>query len=127
MGSVSVPESSRACAVRGPDVLVKPEDVVRVVGGLDAGQAVVIAAVGVPDPVAALVAQVVDIHAPEMGAHGVEEFTSPADIGRRIGGIVPLRQDQEVVLAGAMGKSGRGRGDAASGARDLLQADAGVR
>src|SRR5580704_1190050 len=64
MGSVSVPESSRTCAVCGPDVLVEPEDVVRVVVGFDFGQAVVIAAVGVPDPVAAVVAQVVDIHAP---------------------------------------------------------------
>src|SRR6516225_2936674 len=112
---------------RGLDVLVEPEEVVRVVGRFDTGQAVVIDAVGVPDPVAALLTEVVDVHAVEVRAHGVEEFAGPSHVGWRVGGVVPLRQDQEVVVAAAMREGGRSRGDAAGRARDLLQADPGVR
>ena len=53
--------------------------------GLDSGQAVIVAAVSVADPVAAFVAKVVDVYAAEMRAHGTEEFTaSPADVGWRV-------------------------------------------
>src|SRR5215469_1073581 len=118
--------SCSPCA-RGLDVLVEPEEVVRVVGCFDTGQAVVIDAVGVPNPVAALLTEVVHVHAVEVRVHGVEEFAGPSDVGWRVGGVVPLGQDQEVVVAAAMREGGRSRGDAAGRARDLLQADPGVR
>src|SRR5215472_9019583 len=112
---------------RGVDVLVEPEEVVRVIGRFDTGQAVVIDAVGVPNPVAALLTEVVDVHAVEVRAHGIEELAGPSHVGWRVGGVVPLGQDQKVVEAAAMREGGRSRCDAAGGARDLLQADPGVR
>src|SRR5215472_11120948 len=48
---------------RGPDVLIDMERVVGVVTVLDPGQPIVVAAVGGPDPVLALVHQEVDITA----------------------------------------------------------------
>jgi hypothetical protein len=55
---------SCSCNTGGLDVLVEPEDVVRIVGSLDVGQALIIDTVGVPDAVAALLTKVVDIYAP---------------------------------------------------------------
>src|SRR5215831_4075087 len=81
---------SRSPCARGLDVLVEPEEVVRVVGRFDTRQAVEIDAVGVPNPVAALLTEVVDVHAVEVRAHGVEEFAGPSHVGWRVGGVVPL-------------------------------------
>src|SRR5215813_6189194 len=100
---------SRSCSARVPDVLVEPKGVVRIVDSLDLGQTVVIDAVGVPDPVAAFLAEVVDVHAAEMRAHGFEEPACPANIVRRVGGVVPLGQNEEVVVAGAVREGGRRR------------------
>src|SRR5690242_14520033 len=92
---------------RGPDVLVEPEDVVRVVDGLDNSQPVVVAAVGVPYPIAAFFTEVVDVYPARVRGYGVEELAGPPDVVRRVGGVVPLGQDEAVVQAAAVGEGGR--------------------
>jgi hypothetical protein len=112
--------------VPGCDVGVEAEEVVRVIGGLHGRQAVVVGPVGVLDPATALVSEVVHGDAGlEEGAHRLEQGPGPGDV-QRLGGIVPPREDQAVVLSRPVRERGEGRIDPAGDTGHLLQPDARV-
>src|SRR4030095_12719550 len=102
------------------DVLVRTEQVVRVVGSLDGGQARVVLPVGRLDSPLAFITQVVHVHRLlQVRLHRLEQGLGPLDVAIGVGRVRPLRADEEVVLLGALWEGGSRRGDTArrSGAR----------
>src|SRR5688572_215449 len=91
--------SDRSVAHRGLDVVVEAEEVGRVVGGLERGQARVVRPVRGPNAVVPLVAEVVGVDAAlQERLHRREELARPGDVARRVRRLRPLRENVEVVL-----------------------------
>ena len=91
------------------DVLVRAEDVPRVIGSLDGGQTRVVLPVGSSYAAWTLVTEVVDVHRLlQVRSHRLEQRCGPFHVAVRVGRLGPLRQDQEVVLCGPM-RECRGR------------------
>src|ERR671915_191640 len=104
--------------LRRPDVLVEPEDVLRVVGGLDPCEAVVVGAVAAADGGVALLEQAGEVEvrlAVREGDSGVPELTRVGDVALVVGGVLPARVDAQHPLRAAVAEGG------------LLGADAGHR
>ena len=105
---------------RGPDVLVEPEAVVRVVGGLDARQPGVVGAVAGAHGGVALLEQAGEV---EVGLavrerdRGVPERARVGDVGRVVGGVVPGRVDAQHPLRAAVAERGLLGADAARSPR----------
>ena len=85
------------------DVLVAPEEVVRVVLRLDGHEPVEVRAVGGANSVGLVVTEVVHVHRvrhprPQCGV----QLARPANVAFVVGGIVPLRQNETVPLVVTM-------------------------
>src|SRR5690242_1068474 len=79
---------------RRSDVLVQPEEVVRIVLSFNGGEAVVVGAVGRAHALFALIAQVIDVDT--AGGERLQRRVAvahPADLARVGGGIGPLGAD----------------------------------
>src|SRR5687767_7851034 len=108
------------------DVLIEAEEVLGVVTPLDLDQAVVVGPVGLADE-----APVVGRHVVHVAAVGqvrpqlLEGLPRPGDVGLGVGGVGPLREQQQAVAGLAVGEGGGSRGDAGGLAVEVLEDDAG--
>src|SRR6266481_6895443 len=79
---------------RWPDILIDPEKVVRVVPGLDCGQSLGVAEIGVGDPVLLFFRHEVDVDASRRERFArLEHGSRPGDAGSVIRGVAPPRVD----------------------------------
>src|SRR6516225_5182205 len=79
-----------------PDVLVDTEEVVRVVSGLDCGQPLGVAEIGIGDSVLIFFRHEVDVDASRRERFArLEHGSRPGDAGSVIRGVVPARVDVE--------------------------------
>ena len=100
----------RLAGGRRDDVVVEAEHVARVILGFDGCQARVVRPVRGSDPIGAFLAKVVGVHRSfKEWLHRFEETLRPGDVVRRIGGIIPLGENEEVVEVTTVWERGRCR------------------
>src|SRR6266446_5232312 len=91
------PGKKTATLRRGPDILVEPEDIRRVVLVLDLRQAGIIVPKGITDPLWLICPEVIDIHPTGgMRVEGLPALAHPRDMLVRLSGRGPLTNDIKI-------------------------------